>query len=37
VKKKNVYVYLAVVTGLPYSLKITLQCSEGKKVWEPLP
>ena len=34
--EKSVYVYLAVLAGVPCSLKITLQCSADKKVWEPL-
>jgi len=35
--KKSVDVYLAVLEGVPCPLKINLQCSANKKVWEPLP
>jgi len=34
--KKSVYCYLAVLAGVPCSLKITLPCSADKKVWESL-
>jgi len=34
--KKNVYVYLAALVGVPCPLKITLQCSADKKFWEAL-
>jgi len=34
--EKSVYVYLAVLAGIPCQLKITLQCSADKKLWEPL-
>jgi len=34
--EKSVYVYLAVLAGVPCPHKITLQCSADKKVWEPL-
>jgi len=30
--KKSIYVYLAVLAGVPCSLKITLQCSADKNV-----
>jgi len=35
--EKSVYIYLAVLVGVPCPLEITLQCSADKKVWEPLP
>ena len=34
--EKSVYVYLAVLAGVPCPLKITLQCSADKKVWKSL-
>jgi len=35
--EKSIYVYLAVLVGFPCPLKITLQCTVDKKVWEPQP
>jgi len=34
--EKSVYIHLAVLAGVPCPLKITLQCSADKKVWEAL-
>jgi len=34
--KTSIYVYLDVLVEVPCSLKITLQCSANKKIWEPL-